>query len=664
MFLAMDETTGRARIVALAVTLASLALYAATAAPDLALVDSAELVLAAASGGVAHPPGVPLYLLIGRVFAELPLGSVPRAMNLMSSFFTALAAGALVLAGERLLAYGGIARAARLPAAAAGALAFATAYNPWTWAGVAEVYALNVALLGGAWWATWTAAVRLSASPPREAWGPITAAAVLGALGLANHHATAAIVLAVLFAVAVLVRPRLLRSRRFWLTGALAVAGSLALYLYLFVAARNDPALNWGGIDSFHQLWRHLTGTQYAQQVGTPLEESLRVAGEMSRTLVLGAGIPAALLAGLALGVLGARAVRRRGPRAVRDASTRARVVLAGLAGLIALNVVLSMNYVAGPEDRMAYDLPATTAWCLLAALGAGVLAEATARRSRALGAATAAGLVLAPVAVNVVRNLPLCDLHDERVARTYVEEVLGPLPEGAVVLTAEWNLYAPYLWMRHEEGWRRDLQVVDVLMLRRHWYLEYLEREMPGLVAAAPDEWERFKDEIFRFDFGEPYDQANMQAIYDRLILAWLRSGARAGGGFTDWAAGDHPQELSWMRQAALVPDGLLLRAPVFPGAGGEVPLLLPKSRENLLYLRERLTEASLAGDRTTLVPRHDPYWKVWRTYANAVEASLVLAYRAGPAEFADRGEAYREWFPDAGGAIERVLARVRAGR
>ena len=55
--------------------------------------DGGDLITAAATGGVAHPSGYPLYLLLARLFQSLPVGSLAYRTNLMSACFTALGVG-------------------------------------------------------------------------------------------------------------------------------------------------------------------------------------------------------------------------------------------------------------------------------------------------------------------------------------------------------------------------------------------------------------------------------------------------------------------------------------------------------------------------------------------------------------------------------------------
>ena len=79
----------------LLVFFAPLAVYIATLCPTVYGGDSGELIAAAYSLGIAHVPGHPLYVLIGKLFSFLPLGNIAYRLNFMSAFFAALALGSL-----------------------------------------------------------------------------------------------------------------------------------------------------------------------------------------------------------------------------------------------------------------------------------------------------------------------------------------------------------------------------------------------------------------------------------------------------------------------------------------------------------------------------------------------------------------------------------------
>ena len=81
----------------------SLGLYAATLAPTVTLVDSGELIVAAHTLGVAHPPGFPLYTLLAHLASVVPIGNVAVRVNFASAFFAACAVAVLsLLAAEAL----------------------------------------------------------------------------------------------------------------------------------------------------------------------------------------------------------------------------------------------------------------------------------------------------------------------------------------------------------------------------------------------------------------------------------------------------------------------------------------------------------------------------------------------------------------------------------
>ena len=91
-----DHSDARAtRLVAagsLLAFLAPLVVYIITLAREITFVDSGELSAVAAGLGIAHPPGYPLFTLLGRLFTLLPFGTVAFRVGLLSAFTTALAA--------------------------------------------------------------------------------------------------------------------------------------------------------------------------------------------------------------------------------------------------------------------------------------------------------------------------------------------------------------------------------------------------------------------------------------------------------------------------------------------------------------------------------------------------------------------------------------------
>src|SRR5262249_14848530 len=76
--------------------------YACTLAPSVGAGDSAELILAARSLGVPHPPGYPLWTLLARVAAMLPWGTVALRVNVLSAVLASIEAGLFYLLARRV----------------------------------------------------------------------------------------------------------------------------------------------------------------------------------------------------------------------------------------------------------------------------------------------------------------------------------------------------------------------------------------------------------------------------------------------------------------------------------------------------------------------------------------------------------------------------------
>ncbi len=133
--------------------------YNLTKAPTLSFWDCGEFIAAAVKLQIPHPPGSPFYILLGRVFAILPIASdLAVRINLLSvvsSSFTALfiyfsAVQIMRLSLEpvknllnQIIVYGGA-------VASAGFVAFAL--TNWNNSVETEVYGLSMMLLTAMFW--------------------------------------------------------------------------------------------------------------------------------------------------------------------------------------------------------------------------------------------------------------------------------------------------------------------------------------------------------------------------------------------------------------------------------------------------------------------------------------------------------------------------------
>jgi hypothetical protein len=222
------------------------ALYVLTLAPSAALWDAGEYVGAAYTLGIPHPPGNPLFVLIGRVTSLLPIApNIAMRLNVLTAAATAIAAGIWFLVAERIVARWLEARWQQLLAGALAAVVGATAFTVWNQSVVSEkVYTL--ALLGIAL-VSWLTLRWLDNPDAPGADRKLVLAAYLLGLGYANHMVGVIALPALLIAV-VAKRPAMLRRWRLMVVGAAAIVFGMTPFATQPIRAAHFPAINEGEV--------------------------------------------------------------------------------------------------------------------------------------------------------------------------------------------------------------------------------------------------------------------------------------------------------------------------------------------------------------------------------------------------------------------------------
>ncbi len=385
--------------------------------------DGGELLVVAARGGVAHAPGYPLWTLLARGFAALPVGTVAFRVTLLSAL---CAAGAAALVCRWALGKG-----ASPTAAMGGALALGLSPTFWRWGGVPEVFALGALM----------AALLLVARRP------FVVGLVFG-LGLSNHHT---IVLCAPIAAAALGRAP---SR--WLTAAAGLAVGLLPYAAL---ALPGGAWRWGDTTTLAGLAHHFLRSDFGTftmggEQGAPgyARHALGYLASWPREWLLLA--PAA-----AIGVL-------RAPL-----SLRASLALC-LLFLCAMNVPRS-DLGRAVAERFFVLPQLLTAACV--ALGLDRVLRARPRLAWMLAPALTAQALLA---------YPRADWRRADAVERYAEDALRVAAPGSVILgVGDLPLFS-LLYAQEVRGLRRDVTYVDLHLLRSRWYHDRVRARLGELGA------------------------------------------------------------------------------------------------------------------------------------------------------------------------------------
>ncbi|MCA9562577.1 MAG: DUF2723 domain-containing protein [Myxococcales bacterium] len=513
-----------------AVAIALGALYWSTASRTIQAGDSGEFIAVAANGGVAHPPGYPLYSLIAqsvywfvRPFMDLRAFGTLESATLTPALVLSLLSGVFALFAVVLLHSTLIRWHFSRETALLASMVFAVSPVFWKYAGTAEVFSLATLLVVSVFW---TAArdARFKGSRRSLILG------LIAGLGLCTHHT---IILVTPIGLLGLVRAfREVgignRTKRATVVLSTALAGlALGLTPYLSLLGRSpEGRWVWGGEMAFGELVRHFLRADYG---------TLRLAatdngpGFGQNWIAYIAHLPLSFSVLVPMGFIGfflataafwkarrqmwwilnaslfgwVRVFRRKrfnphaspvtGPAQITENGLDSVGVLAS----IALTAVFFMPQffnlrpegLEGTVTRRFYILP-DVLFCFLAAAGL----EALMRwepRVRMIIRAGSVGIL----AILVLTNVRSASWSRDMAVEDYLINALNTVPRDSIILgTGEIGVFG-FLAVQDAYGYRTDVTYVDLNMLRHRWYYDRIATQVPEFVVEYNRESVRVVD-------------------------------------------------------------------------------------------------------------------------------------------------------------------------
>lgn len=512
--------------VAISLVIALLVAYAFTLASDITWAnrgaDGGDLITAAATGGVPHPPGYPTYLLLARLFQYIPIGTLAFRTNLLSAVCGLLSA--VIVADLTRRSCTGTERIRTLAGLLAG-LGFGFSPLLWSQAVITEVYTLHalfVALI--LWVMPLSPEVQLFQKGAKKSdlfenpsqvstrtWKSPTSSwldrlgGLLFGLALGNQLTVAFLLPPWLLAgllstgakgagvharggptaegmgawergnngmerlsflhprtLAHLLEWRSLIRRMAWL-----VIG-LSIYLTLLMRARSGSPINWGNPATLYDLWLVVSGQYYRWRAF-----SLPVYHIWPRLLEWGGLLTAQF------GVLGF-VLALYGFFFGKPSSHRHRWITGWV---FVTFVAFAVGY--NTHDAHVLLIPAFLVMALWMGLGAAGLLEALARwRPQASWPVSLSGaFMLTLILLNAWQYLPTVDASRDDRAVNFGRQVLETAPQDAIVYTLD-DEDSFTLWYYHfalEE--RSDLVILHKRLFPEDWYRQTMRATYPGLV-------------------------------------------------------------------------------------------------------------------------------------------------------------------------------------
>ncbi len=487
-------------------------IYVATVAPTTAFWDTSEYIAAAKVLGIPHPPGNPLFVILGHAFGLLPLAeSYAVRINLFAALTSAMAAGFWFLVAERWLRGIVANRWARYGAAFGGVLVGATSWTVWNQSTVNEkVYTVSLLAIALVMWLV----VRWGDDEPgshRDRW--LVLIAYVLALTSTNHLMSVLALPALV--VYVLWTDWRVVTRPVVITGiVLAILVGLSLnYLWLPLRAAQYPPINEGEpVGFFSQALKDvLNRVQYGKP---PLDDR-----QASFTAQLAnfwqyyswqAARDWGALGRVASGIF--TALGLGGLWALWKSDRRAGLAGIALLGTLSVGLVFYMNFKYGfsmypgepslqreVRERDYFFVGSFAVFGAFVALGLGALTQAIVNflrdRGSEAGRWAAASPVLALALIPLFGNRVSASRAHETMARDFAYDILQSVEPYGVLITAGDNDTFPLWYAQEVEGIRRDVTLANLSLMNTQWHLRQLHRrETPAFdPAGAADLWKSF---------------------------------------------------------------------------------------------------------------------------------------------------------------------------
>lgn len=492
---------------ALVAGVALFSLYLATLSPSTAMWDASEYITAAYTLGLPHPPGNPLFVLIGRVMAVLPVApNVAMRINVLAALASAVAAAMWFLVAHRVAARWLSGRWQPLLAGALAALIGGTAFTVWNQSVVNEkVYTLS---LSGIALVSWLMVRWTETTDRKRADALLVLVAYLLGLGYANHMAGMLPLPAVGLSV-LLTRPSTLLRWRLVLTCMAAITIGMTPFATQPIRSAFNPPLNEGeptacreGLEfscTFSRgTWKAFTYNLNREQYGKPelTERQAPFTAQVGMWWLYfrwqwlrdvhherqpAQSAMASLF--LVLGLLGAWVHYRRD----RQSFT----YFGPLMGLMTLGLIYYLNFQYGASQRPDLDVArevrdrdyfflwSFSAWGVWVSTGLLYLVNAISplasragrgsqrERLRWLASVPLLGLAVVPL----IANSDSAPRHDDVTTIAFARDLLNSVEPYGVLITGGDNDTFPLWYAQEVEGIRKDVTIAVLSLMNTDWF-------------------------------------------------------------------------------------------------------------------------------------------------------------------------------------------------
>jgi len=512
----------------------SFIIYIWTLAPGVTFEDSGELIAAAYGLGVPHQPGYPLFTMLGKIFSYLPIGNVAYRLNLMSAFFTSasvmLIFSAAVLMIEEVFihtkfwktANNSILNILKYAFAFLAAILFAVSAENWEQSVITEVYGLN-----NFFNALFIVLVLLWKRQENEGNRIKYFLFISLVLGLTiTNHSTSFMLIPIFGIFILLVNWRILLNVRLLLKGALFFILGLTPFLYLPLASKRNPFMDWGNPENYTNFIRTITRSQYSFYEHQSFPKFFAEFGFYFNKLLVEQWFPLILI----FAVLGLFILFRNNRKIFW-------FVLVFL--IFSIPVVTYMtdfdirgnSFVAKENGELVsvFYIPSYMIISILTAIGLFFLFSflKTSKYVYYIIVFIVVTLSLLSPAMNFKKN----DMSRYRFPQEYSDNLFKLAGKNAIVFY-NWDPFGfPFFYYQYVEKKRTDLVVIDQMLLKRSWYISVLQNHYYNeIFLPSKNAFDNFLYAVAPFEAKEKYDGSFIEYNYINMINSIIDSAFAKG--------------------------------------------------------------------------------------------------------------------------------------
>jgi len=454
------------------------------------LEDDGYFILASFFGGYAHPPGYPLYSLLGKLATLFPFGSVASRMHALSAVIGALSCACLWFFVRQLLKNEYLTQKpvaenllSKESLGTIAALCYAFSAVFWSQAIIAEVYTLNVLLF------LLLSCIVLEIRRVGQNNHLLRVCGFICGLSLSNHWPL--FVLSTPMLLIFLWSDRRKFIRYFAIAFPFMVLG-LFPYVWMIYRSHEIPDLNFGGpFSTFADFWRFVSREDFADVDSSPSAGwsdkaafSLFVIKETARQFSL----PVVLLV-----LAGFFRQWRHFPLTISVG-----LVAGFLGNTLLLILLLNFDYDLFHQNTFrVYPVIAYAICAVWLALGTLYIFDIVNNKLKNLNSKLLwTGTIIFLTGIVFITNAPANYRAEDTWAEDYARVILSSLDKGAVLFANADTINGPVGYLNRVEGFRDDVTLYSGFSIKisneLYRLYQYPANDLRHLVNAFIDEQKR----------------------------------------------------------------------------------------------------------------------------------------------------------------------------